>query len=87
MQRGKFWESVSMEDAVMAERPSMLASEVEYAASGAVKDCERCARMGARRSSSSRRGRARAVSYRKVSKCSHTVNCKNIPLAPHLTFL
>ena len=27
--------------AVMVDRPSMLASEVEYAASGAVKDCER----------------------------------------------
>jgi hypothetical protein len=46
----------------MAERPSMLASDDEYAASGAVKDCERWARIGASRSSSSRRGRARAVS-------------------------
>ena len=53
--------------AFMAERPSMLASEVEYAASGAVKDCERWARMGARRSSSSRRGSARAVSCKCVS--------------------
>ena len=29
MQRGKFWESVSIELAVMVERPSMLASDVE----------------------------------------------------------
>jgi hypothetical protein len=46
----------------IAERPSMFASEEEYAASGAVNDCDRWARMGARRSSSSRRGSARAVS-------------------------
>lgn len=29
MQRGKFWESVSIELAVMADRPSMLESEEE----------------------------------------------------------
>jgi hypothetical protein len=38
MQRGKFCDKESIELAVIAERPSMLASEVEYAASGAVKD-------------------------------------------------
>ena len=41
MHSGKFCESVSMLFAVIVERPSMLASEDEYAASGAVKDCER----------------------------------------------
>lgn len=41
MQRGKFWESVSIELALIADNPSMFASELEYAASGAVKDWER----------------------------------------------
>jgi hypothetical protein len=62
MHRGKFCDSESIEFAVIVLRPSILASEEEYAASGAVKFCERWARMGARRSSSSRRGRARDVS-------------------------
>ena len=38
MHRGKFWDRVSMEAAVMVLRPEMLASAVVYAASGAVKD-------------------------------------------------
>lgn len=38
MQSGKFCDSVSMLLAVMVERPLISASDVEYAASGAVKD-------------------------------------------------
>jgi hypothetical protein len=41
MHKGKFWESVSIELALIADSPSIFASELEYAASGAVKDCER----------------------------------------------
>jgi hypothetical protein len=41
MHKGKFWESVSIELALIADSPSISASELEYAASGAVKDCER----------------------------------------------
>lgn len=62
MHKGKCFESVSIEFAVGEDIPSMDASAEEYAASGVVKDWDKCARMGARRSSSSRRGSARAVS-------------------------
>ena len=76
MQRGKWVDMESMEAAVGAERPSMVASEEEYWASGALKDVERWARIGARRSSSSRRGRARAVSCMVISIFSSIILCK-----------
>ena len=62
MHKGKCCDNVSIAPAFIVDRPSIEASESEYAASGAVNDWERCARIGARRSSSSRRGTARAVS-------------------------
>ena len=46
----------------MGAPESVGVCEVSY--SGAVKPCERWFRIGMRRSSSSRRGRARAVSWR-----------------------
>jgi hypothetical protein len=49
-------------------RSPEIAEEESYAASGAVKDRERWAKMGESRSSSSKRGSARAVSCQRVSK-------------------
>jgi len=60
MQRGKCVERGSMAAAVMAVPRAVSVSEM--CASGVAKFLERWVRMGVRRSSSSRRGRARAVS-------------------------
>lgn len=63
MQRGKWAERESMEEAVMGALPVGRAeSASERWESGVAKDLERWVRMGVSRSSSSRRGRARAVS-------------------------
>jgi hypothetical protein len=60
MHNGKCWDKTSMLAAVGC-RFEGKAEELSYVASGAVKDRDRWARIGERRSSSSRRGRARAV--------------------------
>jgi len=60
MQRGKCAERASMDAAEMEALREVSVSEV--CASGVAKFLERWVRMGVRRSSSSRRGRARAVS-------------------------
>lgn len=61
MQRGKCWDRVSIEEALMGA-PGREVSLSEMCASGVAKFLERWVRMGLRRSSSSRRGRAREVS-------------------------
>lgn len=61
MQSGKWTERESMDEAVNVS-PGTL-SEDENVASGAVKVLERWWRIGVRRSFSSRRGSARAVSW------------------------
>jgi hypothetical protein len=61
MQSGKCCERASTLPAVGWR---WLGAELaSYVASGAVKERERCSRIGARRSSSSRRPRARDVNY------------------------
>jgi hypothetical protein len=60
MQSGKCWDSASMFDAVGCRDDG--SSEESYATSGAVKELPRWVRIGESRSSSSRRGSARAVS-------------------------
>ena len=60
MQAGKCWERESMLEAVMGAPREVSLSEM--CASGVAKFLDRCVKMGVRRSSSSRRGRARAVS-------------------------
>ena len=62
MQRGKWVERGSMEEAVKGAAPGRRVSVSERWASGVAKDLERWVRIGVRRSSSSRRGRARDVS-------------------------
>lgn len=61
MQRGKCWDRVSTEAALM-EMPGREVSESERVESGVEKFLERWVRIGVKRSSSSRRGMARAVS-------------------------
>lgn len=61
MQRGKCWERASIEEALMGA-PGREVSVSEICASGVAKFLERWVRMGERRSSSSKRGSARAVS-------------------------
>jgi len=61
MQRGKCWDKGSMEEALMGA-PGRALSESERVESGVAKFLERWLRIGVRRSSSSRRGRARAAS-------------------------
>ena len=62
MQRGKWVERESMEEAVIGALPLGRAESVsERGESGGEKDLERWVRIGVRRSSSSRPGRARAV--------------------------
>lgn len=60
MQRGKCCDRESMEEAEMGAPREVSVSEM--CASGVAKFLERWVRIGVRRSSSSRRGRARAVS-------------------------
>jgi len=62
MQSGNEEERVSMLRAEISA-PGRAVVEEEYEASGVVKLFERWARMGVRRSSSSRRGRARDVIF------------------------
>jgi len=62
MQRGKWVVRASMAGAVMGP-PGRAVSASVRVASGVRKDLERCARIGLSRSSSSRRGRARLVSW------------------------
>ena len=62
MQRGKEEERESMLRAEMSA-PGKEVEELEYEASGVVKFLERWAKMGVRRSSSSKRGKAREVTY------------------------
>ena len=62
MQRGKCWDSASMEAAFMVA-PERALSESERVESGVAKFLDRWFRMGVRRSSSSSRGKARAASY------------------------
>jgi len=64
MQSGKFWARASTLAAV-GWRLDGRDEEESYAESGAVKERERWAKMGERRSSSSRRGSAFAVAYGK----------------------
>lgn len=70
MQAGKCWERFSMLAAVMGAPREVSLSEMW--ASGVAKFFERCVRIGERRSSSSRRGRARAVSCGVVSTPFHS---------------
>lgn len=59
--------------------PGRAVEDEEYCASGVVKFCERCCRIGVIRSSSSRRGRAREVAYLLVSiAVLHTVFAANV---------
>jgi hypothetical protein len=60
MQRGKCWERVGILAAEMTEGPR-ASEEVEEANAGVEKWVERWFKIGVRRSSSSRRGRARDV--------------------------
>lgn len=62
MHSGNEVERVSIEAAFIGVPFGRAASESEKVEEGVAKDLERCARMGERRSSSSSRGRARAVS-------------------------
>lgn len=62
MQRGKCWDRWSM-DAALIGAPGRAASESEKEESGVAKFLERWLRIGVSRSSSSRRGRARLVSF------------------------
>ena len=62
MQRGKCWERVSMEAALMVA-PERALSASERVESGVAKFLDRWFRMGVRRSSSSSRGKARAASW------------------------
>ena len=62
MQSGKCVERGSMVEAVMWVPDGRAPSESRKVESGVEKFFERCVRIGLRRSSSSRRGRARLVS-------------------------
>ena len=61
MQSGKYWDKMSMEEAFIGA-PGSAVSESEIVESGVEKFFERWLRIGVSRSSSSRRGRALAVS-------------------------
>lgn len=61
MQSGKCWERGSTEAALMGA-PGRALSESERLESGVAKFLDRWLRMGVRRSSSSRRGKAREAS-------------------------